>query len=50
MLHALCLKLFYRFGLDSCLEVDAKSVLFGAQIATPSATCSRRSAASAPTG
>ncbi|HEY7550397.1 MAG TPA: ParB N-terminal domain-containing protein [Hyphomicrobiaceae bacterium] len=32
MLHALCLKLFYRFGLDSCLEVEAKSVLFGAQI------------------
>jgi ParB family chromosome partitioning protein len=32
VLHALCLKLFYRFGLDSCLEVEAKSVLFGAQI------------------
>jgi ParB family chromosome partitioning protein len=32
MLHTLCLKLFYRFGLDSCLEVEAKSVLFGAQI------------------
>jgi ParB family chromosome partitioning protein len=32
MLHALCLKLFYRFGLDSCLEVEAKSVLFGSQI------------------
>ena len=32
MLHALCLKLFYRFGLDTCLEVEAKSVLFGAQI------------------
>jgi ParB family chromosome partitioning protein len=32
MLHALCLKLFYRFGLDSCLEVEAKSVLFGTQI------------------
>jgi ParB family transcriptional regulator, chromosome partitioning protein len=32
MLHALCLKLFYRFGLDSCLEMEAKSVLFGAQI------------------
>jgi len=29
MLHALTLKLFYRFGLDSCLEVEAKSVLFG---------------------
>ena len=32
MLHALCLKLFYRFGLDTCLEVEAKSVLFGTQI------------------
>jgi ParB family chromosome partitioning protein len=32
MLHALCLKLFYRFGLDSCLEVEAKSVLFGSQV------------------
>ena len=32
MLHALCLKLFYRFGLDSCLEIEAKSVLFGTQI------------------
>ena len=32
MLHALCLKLFYRFGLDSCLEVEAKSILFGTQI------------------
>ena len=31
ILHALCLKLFYRYGLDTCLEVDAKSVLFGAQ-------------------
>ena len=32
MLHALALKLFYRFGLDTCLEVEAKSVLFGAQV------------------
>jgi ParB family chromosome partitioning protein len=32
MLHALCLKLFYRFGLDSCLEVEVKNVLFGSQI------------------
>jgi len=32
MLHALTLKLFYRFGLVSCLEVEAKSVLFGTQI------------------
>ena len=28
-LHALCLKLFYRYGFDTCLEVDAKSILFG---------------------
>jgi ParB family chromosome partitioning protein len=32
MLHALTLKLFYRFGLDSCLEVEAKSVVFGTQL------------------
>ncbi len=32
VLHALCLKLFYRIALDSCLEVDAKSVLFGSQV------------------
>jgi ParB family chromosome partitioning protein len=25
----LCLKLFYRYGLDSCLEIEPKSVLFG---------------------
>jgi ParB family chromosome partitioning protein len=28
-LHVLCLKLFYRYGLDSCLEIEPKSVLFG---------------------
>ena len=28
-LHALCLKLFYRYGFDTCLEIEAKSVLFG---------------------
>jgi hypothetical protein len=32
VLHALCLKLFYRFGLDTCLEVEAKNVLFGTQV------------------
>ena len=32
ILHALCLKLFYRLGLDSCLEVAAKSALFGSQV------------------
>ena len=31
MLHTLCLKLFYRYGLESCLEIDPKSVMFGAQ-------------------
>jgi ParB family chromosome partitioning protein len=31
VLHVLCLKLFYRYGLDSCLEIEAKSVMFGAQ-------------------
>jgi len=28
-LHALCLKLFYHYGFDTCLEIDANSVLFG---------------------
>ena len=31
VLHALCLKLFYPYGLDSCLDLDAKSVAFGTQ-------------------
>jgi len=31
VLHMLCLKLFYRYGLDSCLEIEAKSVAFSAQ-------------------
>jgi ParB family chromosome partitioning protein len=31
LLHALCLKLFYRYGAESCLEIEAKSVMFGAQ-------------------
>ncbi|MGE0853842.1 MAG: ParB/RepB/Spo0J family partition protein [Hyphomicrobiaceae bacterium] len=30
-LHVLCLKLFYRYGLDSCLEIEPKSVTFAAQ-------------------
>jgi ParB family chromosome partitioning protein len=30
-LHVLCLKLFYRYGCDSCLEIEAKSVAFGQQ-------------------
>ena len=32
MLHALCLRLFYRLGPDTCLEVEAKSILFGTQV------------------
>jgi len=28
-LHSLCLKLFYPYGFDTCLEIEAKSVLFG---------------------
>jgi ParB family chromosome partitioning protein len=31
VLHALCLKLFYRYGSDSCLEIEPKSAQFGAQ-------------------
>ena len=30
-LHVLCLKQFYHYGSDSCLEIDPKSVAFGAQ-------------------
>ena len=30
-LHALCVKIFYRYAVDSCLELDVKSVGFGAQ-------------------
>ncbi len=30
-LHALCVKIFYRYAVDSCLELDLKSVAFGAQ-------------------
>ncbi|WP_439552092.1 ParB/RepB/Spo0J family partition protein [Falsiroseomonas sp.] len=30
-LHALCVRLFYRYGLDSCLEIEPKSALFSAQ-------------------
>lgn len=40
-LHVLCLKLFYRYGLDSCLEIEAKTVAFSQQASgladTPSA-------------
>ncbi|MGD9656885.1 MAG: ParB/RepB/Spo0J family partition protein [Methylocystis sp.] len=30
-LHAICLRLFYRYGSDTCLEIEAKNVCFGAQ-------------------
>ncbi len=30
-LHALCIKIFYRYAVDTCLELDLKSVAFGAQ-------------------
>lgn len=30
-LHALCINVFYRYAVDSCLELDLKSVAFGAQ-------------------
>lgn len=30
-LHVLCLKLFYRYATESCLEIEAKSVVFGSQ-------------------
>jgi ParB family chromosome partitioning protein len=30
-LHAICLKLFYRYPSESCLDIDAKSVVFGSQ-------------------
>lgn len=30
-LHAMCLRLLYRYGSDTCLEIEAKNVSFGAQ-------------------
>jgi ParB family chromosome partitioning protein len=30
-LHALCIKVFYLYAVDTCLELDLKSVGFGAQ-------------------
>jgi len=30
-LHVLCLKMFYRYVLDSCLEIEPKSAMFGGQ-------------------
>jgi len=31
VLHALCLRVFYHYALDTCLDLDVKSVTFGAQ-------------------
>jgi ParB family transcriptional regulator, chromosome partitioning protein len=31
VLHALCLKAFYRYCVDTCLEIDAKSTAFSTQ-------------------
>jgi ParB family chromosome partitioning protein len=31
VLHALCLKAFYRYVVDTCLEIDPKSASFGTQ-------------------
>ena len=30
-LNVLCLKLFYRYALDSCLKIEPKSAMFGGQ-------------------
>ncbi|MGG5810586.1 DNA-binding protein, partial [Falsiroseomonas sp. CW058] len=40
--HALCLRLFYRYGLDSCLEIEPKSALFSAQAPGLADTASAR--------
>ena len=42
-LHVLCLKLFYRYGLDSCLEIEAKAVVFSQQASGLADTPSARS-------
>jgi ParB family chromosome partitioning protein len=43
VLHVLCLKLFYRYGFDSCLEIEARSAILNAQAPglgdTPLAAC-----------
>ncbi|MBR0683832.1 ParB N-terminal domain-containing protein [Roseomonas eburnea] len=44
-LHALCLRLFYRYGLDSCLEIEPKSALFSAQAPGLADTTSARAIA-----
>ena len=42
VLHALCLKAFYRFAIDSCLEIDAKSATFAHQAPGLSDTASAK--------
>ena len=42
-LHALCLKLFYRYKPESCLDIEAKSVVFGGQAPDLGDTASARS-------
>ncbi len=41
-LHVLCLKLFYRYALDSCLEIEPKSAMFGSQAAGLADTASAK--------
>lgn len=41
-LHALCLRLFYRYSLGTCLELEPKSALFGAQAPGLADTASAR--------
>jgi ParB family chromosome partitioning protein len=31
-LHAMTMRLFYRFGLDSCVEIEPRNAAFGAQV------------------
>jgi ParB family chromosome partitioning protein len=31
-LHAMALRLFYRYALDSCVEIEPRSAVFGAQV------------------
>jgi ParB family chromosome partitioning protein len=40
-LHALCLKLFYRYGFDTCLEIEAKTVLFGNSSGLSDTACAK---------
>lgn len=45
-LHALCLKLFYRYTSESCLDIDVKSVVFGSHAPGLDATTSLSSESS----